>query len=104
MRLGLVDWRLFAAYFTVIVAIGVYVSRRDRTTEDYFVGSRKIPGWALGLSILGTCISSVTYVAYPGKSLIHDWPYLVQGLMLPVLVFAGALAVVPFYRRYVRVS
>jgi len=104
MRLGLLDWAFLAAYFTVIVAIGVYVSRRDRTTEDYFVGSRKIPGWALGLSILGTCISSVTYVAYPGKSLVHDWQYLVQGLMLPVLVFAGALAVVPFYRRYVRVS
>ncbi len=104
MHLSYVDLFVLGIYFIIIVALGVYSGRKGRDTEDYFVGGRKVPGWAVGLSILGTCISSVTYVAYPGKSFVHDWQYLVQGLMLPVLVFCGGLAVVRFYRRQVRTT
>jgi len=104
MPLAALDLAILIAYGAVVLVVGIYVSRRDATTEDYFVGDRRVPAYAVGLSILGTCISSVTYVAYPGKSFVNDWQYLVQGLMLPVLIFAGALIVVPFYRRQVRTS
>jgi SSS family solute:Na+ symporter len=91
-------------YSVAMLFIGFWVSRGKRNAEDYFLAGRKLPGWAIGLSILGTCISSVTYVAYPGMAFARDWQYLVQGLTLPLLVAAGLLAVVPFYRRHVRMS
>jgi SSS family solute:Na+ symporter len=104
MHLSPLDLAVLGVYFLIIVILAVWVGRRSRDTEDYFVGGRKVPGWAVGLSILGTCISSVTYVAYPGMSFVWDWQYLVQGLMLPLLVFCGALVVVRFYRRQVRTT
>ncbi len=86
MHLGVFDLCILGVYFAIVVGLGVWLSRRTRDTEYCFVAGRRLPGWAVGLSILGTCISSVTYVAYPGKSFVDDWQYPVQGLMLPVLV------------------
>jgi len=104
LHLGFWDFLILFVFFGSMAGLGLWLSRREKDTEDYFVAGRRLPGWAVGLSILGTCISSVTYVAYPGKSFIDDWQYLVQGLMLPLLVLCGGFLVVPFYRKHVKVS
>jgi SSS family solute:Na+ symporter len=104
MYLTTVDFAVLALYFAAVVGLGVWAGRGDRDTDDYFVGGRRMPGWLVGVSILGTCISSVTYVAYPGYAFARDWEYLAQGLMLPVVLFAGGLGVVTFYRRHVKTS
>jgi len=98
------DLVILAIYFSLMLFLGFWLGRRKKTAEDYFLAGRKAPGWAVGLSILGTCISSVTYVAYPGMAFARDWQYLTQGFALVFLVAVGFLAVVPFYRRYVRMS
>jgi len=104
LGLGGIDLAILVLYFLLLIAIGVTIGRRQKDQKDYLLAGNRIPGWALGLSILGTCISSVTYVAYPGKSFASDWQYLVQGLTLPLLVAAGMLAVIPYYRKYIRLS
>ncbi|HUT53260.1 MAG TPA: sodium:solute symporter [bacterium] len=104
MYLTAIDFVVLAVYLAAVVGLGVWAGRGDRNTDDYFVGGRRMPGWLVGVSILGTCVSSVTYVAYPGFAFAHDWEYLVQGLMLPVVLFAGGLHVATFYRRRVKTS
>lgn len=104
MHLTTLDLVVLAAYLLIIVSIGVLLGRRMKDTDDYFVGGRRMPSWVVGISILGTCISSVTYVAYPGKAFVGDWQYLVQGLMLPVVLVAGGFLAVKFYRRKVKTS
>ncbi len=52
-------------YLLLMVATGIYFSRRNRTTEDYFVGNRSFSGWVIGLSMLGTIVSSATFLALP---------------------------------------
>jgi len=87
-----------------LVSIGVYFSRRQKTTEDYFIARGTIPGWAMGLSLLATIITSVTFIAYPGSAYSGDWSLLVPGIMfVAVLAILGAV-VVPFYRHVVHMS
>ena len=87
-----------------LVSIGVYFSRRQKTTEDYFIARGTIPGWAMGLSLLATIITSVTFIAYPGSAYSGDWSLLVPGIMfVAVLAVLGAV-VVPFYRHVVHMS
>ena len=50
-----------------LVAMSLYFARRSKRTEDYFVGGRSFAGWALGLSMLGTVISSNTFLALPAR-------------------------------------
>ena len=87
-----------------LVSIGVYFSRRQKTTEDYFIARGTIPGWAMGLSLLATIITSVTFIAYPGSAYAADWSLLVPGIMfVAILAILGAV-VVPFYRHVVHMS
>jgi len=98
------DLLVIAAYVAGLTAIGLRFSRRQNTTDEYFVGGRSIPGWATGLSLLATIITSVTFIAYPGSSYAGDWSLIVPGLLfVGVLALAGRI-IVPFFRHVVRMS
>ncbi len=86
-------------YFGAVLLIGFWCSTRLKDTECYFVGGRKLPGWAVGISMLGTAISSVTFLAYPGSAYAMNWSRLVPGLMLPIAAIAAIYLFVPFYRK-----
>ena len=98
------DLVVVAIYLAGIAALGIWFSRRQTSTENYFVAKRSVPFWAMGMSMLATMISSVTFVAYPGSSYAKDWSLLVPGfLLLAVLPFVGKV-IIPFYREEVGMS
>jgi Na+/proline symporter len=50
-KLATIDWLILATYFVLIVAVGVLTARfASRSIADYFLGGRRIPWWALGMS------------------------------------------------------
>jgi len=63
--LSALDWLVFAAYLAVTAGIGFWAGRHHSTTEDYFLGSRRVPWWAAMLSLVATETSAVTVVAVP---------------------------------------
>ena len=56
------DVAAIVLYLAGMAGVGLYFSRKNNTTEEYFVGNRNFPGWVLGLSMLGTIISSATFI------------------------------------------
>ena len=98
------DLSVIVAYMAVLVYIGLRFSRRQTSTDRYFTAKRTIPGWAVGLSLLATLISSVTFIAYPGSAYAGDWANLVPGLMGVLALLVAGFVVIPFYRRIVGVS
>jgi SSS family solute:Na+ symporter len=98
------DLGIIAAYMAGLVSLGIRFSRRQTSTDRYFVAKRSIPGWAMGMSLLATLISSVTFIAYPGSAYAGDWANLVPGLMAPAALAVTGLVVVPFYRHAVNMS
>ena len=99
-----IDMLVLSAYVLILVAIGVYFSGRQKTTDAYFVASRSVPGWAVGLSLLATIITSVTFIAYPGAAYAGDWTLLVPGILFVVVIVAIGPVVVPFFRHVVSMS
>lgn len=107
MNQPLMHWvDLTIVILSVILAIGVglYFSRRQKSTDNYFAGGRNIPAWAIGMSIFATLISSVTFLAYPGAAYASNWILLVQGLMVPIVLIALIGIIVPLFRRVIRLS
>ena len=100
----LVDILVIAAYLLTLIAIGLRVSRGQKTTDTYFVADRSVPGWAAGMSLLATIITSVTFIAYPGAAYAGDWTLLVPGIMFVVVIAAIGPVVVPFFRHIVSMS
>ncbi|MGH8498509.1 MAG: sodium:solute symporter family transporter [Methylococcales bacterium] len=99
MDLSKLDIAVLGGYLLAITLMGVYFARKMINTEEYFVGGRSLPGWAIGLSLVGTSISSITFVAYPGDAFKTAWLRFAPNLMLPVGVAIAALYFLPFFRR-----
>jgi SSS family solute:Na+ symporter len=98
------DIVVIAVYMVALVGIGVRFARRQTTTDNYFLANRSIPGWAMGLSLLATIITSVTFIAYPGSSYAGDWSMLVPGFMFVVVLILAGAVIIPFFRHVVHMS
>jgi solute:Na+ symporter, SSS family len=98
------DFVIIAVYMGILCALGVRFSRRQTSTERYFVAKRSIPAWAMGLSLLATLISSVTFIAYPGSAYAGDWSNLVPGLTVVPVLLVTVFVVIPFFRHVVGMS
>ena len=98
------DVLVIVAYMAALVSLGIRFSRRQTSTERYFVAKRSVPAWAMGLSLLATLISSVTFIAYPGSAYAADWSNLVPGFMVVVTLVLTGLVIIPFFRHAVGVS
>ena len=98
-RFGWVNYAVLGVYLAALVAMGVYFSRRENTTDDFFRAGRRIPWWAAGLSVYGTMLSAITFMAIPAKLYGTNWLYFVSifGLFLIIPVITRAF--IPFYRR-----
>ena len=99
MSLHPLDIAALAAYLLLITGIGFYFSRKNTNTEEYFVGGRSFSGWVIGLSLVGTSISSITFLAYPGDAFKTSWIRFVPNLMLPLAILFAAYFFLPFFRR-----
>jgi len=83
---------------------GFRFSKNQNTTKAFFIAQGRVPTWAIGLSLLSTLISSVTFLAYPGTGYSSNWILLVQGLMVPVVLSGVIWFIVPLYRKVIRLS
>jgi SSS family solute:Na+ symporter len=99
MSLHPLDVAVVAVYFGLTLGLGLWVSRRGRDTEAYFLGGRNFPGWAIGLSLVGTMISSVTFLAYPADAFKTAWLRFAPNLAFPLVVAFTGWLFVPFFRR-----
>ncbi len=99
-----VDAFIIAAYLLILVGIGLRFSGRQKSTDAYFIAGRSVPGWAAGLSLLATTITSVTFIAYPGAAYAGDWTLLGPGILFLVVIIAVGPIVVPFFRHVVSMS
>lgn len=99
-----IDGLTIAAYLAAILYVGARMARRQRSTAEFFIANRRLPGWAVAFSIVGTVISSVSFVAFPGAAFMENWRLLLPNLMVPAVFALVTLKIVPFYRRVVGMS
>ena len=97
------DWFILLGYLVTTVAVGLCF-HRGGSVEGFTAANRSLPGWAIGLSMFGSYISSISFLANPGTAYASNWNAFVFSLATPI---AAAIAVrwfVPFYRRIGAVS
>lgn len=97
-RLGMLDYGVIGVYLGALVIVGAYFSRREKDTETFFLGGRKIPWWAVGLSIVGTSLSSITYLTIPAKSYATDWVFFLNQLGIVLIAPLIAAYYIPAFR------
>ena len=103
-KLPAIDIAVLVVYLVAVVGLGAWFVRRNRTTRDFMAAGGSLPGWAVGLSIFGTYLSSNTFIGVPGKAYGMNWNGFVFSLSLPIAAFISVKWFVPFYRRHAGLS
>jgi solute:Na+ symporter, SSS family len=102
--LPLVDLSVIALYLLGMIGMGFYFSRKNQSTDQFTKASGHIPGWALGISLYATFLSSNTFLGVPGKAFGSDWNAFVFSLSMPFAAWIAGKYFVPFYRKTGEVS
>ena len=96
--LPIFDLVIIFLYLFAMVAVGYYFSRKKKTSDQFTKASGKIPGWAIGLSIYATFLSSNTFLGVPGKAFGGNWNAFVFSISMPLAAWIASKYFVPFYR------
>jgi SSS family solute:Na+ symporter len=99
-KYGWVDHSVVAILVLLLVGVGIYFSKKEKSSGDYFRGGNRIPWWAAGLSLFATGASAISLMAMPGKAFAENWIYFsisifIVMIQLPLLL----LVYIPIARR-----
>jgi len=84
-RFTSLDLVVLVGYFALTMTVGLLFWRKSRSVEGFTAANRSLPGWLTGLSILGTYVSSISFLALPGKAFAANWNPFVFSLGLFLL-------------------
>ena len=92
------DLAVVAVYLAAVTILGCVMSRKTHTATEFISAGGSLPGWVIGLSIIGTFVSSISFIANPGKSFSGNWNPFVFALSLPYAALIATVYFVPFFR------
>lgn len=70
------DLAVIVAYLVLSLGIGLWLSGRNRTVSDYFLGARRLPWWAVSLSVVATETSALTVISVPTVAYLGSFTFL----------------------------
>lgn len=98
-RLGPFNSAVLVVYLCGLLVMGVYFSRREKSTDDFFLAGRRVPWWAAGMSIFGTQLSAITFMAIPAKTYATNWVYFLVNMSIVLIAPVVVFLYLPFFRR-----
>jgi SSS family transporter len=94
-----IDWTIVVAYLVWVVWDGIRLSRHTGSIEGYFLASRSLPWWAVGLSVMATQLSAITMTSTTGQGFADGMRFVQFYFGLPIAMIILSVTVVPFFWR-----
>ncbi|MFM2212902.1 MAG: hypothetical protein RL427_165 [Bacteroidota bacterium] len=93
------DWIVLSVTLLFIVFYGVYKTKGSKNVEDYILGNKETPWWTVGLSVMATQASAITFLSTPGQA-YHDGMGFVQFYFgLPIAMVIISITFIPIYHK-----
>ena len=93
------DGFVIAGYLCLMLLIGAFYARRNRSGEDFLLGGRQISPIALGLSLFATLVSTLTYLGSPGEMVAHGPMMMTQSASHPLVFLVVGFGLIPLLMR-----
>ena len=90
------NWAIVVAYLAYVIYDGVRRSRDTKTIEGYFLASRSLPWWAVGLSVMATQLSAITMIGTTGQGATDGMRFIQFYFGLPIAMVILGVTLVPF--------
>ena len=81
-----IDWLVLGLTLTLIVGFGVYKTRKSATVSELLSGSKRVSPWTIGLGIMATQASAITFLSTPGQAFANDMGFIQFYFGMPLAV------------------
>ena len=98
-KLALVDWIILSITLIFIVVYGTYVTRKNTNVQDYIKGGNDTKWWTIGLSVMATQASAITFLSTPGQAFHSGMRFVQFYFGLPIAMIIICLVFIPMYHR-----
>ncbi|APG64876.1 sodium:solute symporter [Tenacibaculum todarodis] len=98
-KLHAIDWIILSATLIFIVAYGTYVTRKNKNVTDYIKGGNDSKWWTIGLSVMATQASAITFLSTPGQAFHSGMGFVQFYFGLPIAMVIICLVFIPIYHK-----
>ena len=96
---GPVNYAILFVYLAAMFGIGLYLSGKQKTTEDYFLAGRRMPWIIVAMSMFASLTSAISYMGIPGQAFRENIAILMAGFISVLAAPFLILIFYPFYRK-----
>ena len=97
--LSWIDWTVLCLTLLVIVAYGTYQTRGSKNVQDYLKGGNTSKWWTIGLSVMATQASAITFLSTPGQAFNDGMGFVQFYFGLPIAMVVICMVFIPLYHR-----
>ena len=94
---GYLNWGILIAYLVCNLALGFYLGRRITSTRDYYLGRQVTPWWAIGISVMATYVSALSFLGGPAWSYTEGMSVLLIHMNYPLVIVLVITLFLPFF-------
>ncbi|NII29369.1 sodium/solute symporter [Pseudoflavitalea sp. X16] len=98
-KFGWIDYSTLVLYLLILALISYSFSIKKKASSDYLLGSKNIPFWAAGISIMATQVSAIGFMSIPAKAYAVNWAYFAGVFTWFIAVPIVTRAYIPFVRK-----
>ncbi len=95
----LLDWIVLSVTLSFIVIFGAYKTRKNTSVQDYIKGGNDSKWWTIGLSVMATQASAITFLSTPGQAFHSGMGFVQFYFGLPIAMVIICLVFIPIYHR-----
>ncbi|MCL7763134.1 sodium:solute symporter [Polaribacter sp. Z014] len=98
-KLHAIDWIILSVTLIFIVAYGTYVTRKNDNVTDYIKGGSDSKWWTIGLSVMATQASAITFLSTPGQAFHSGMGFVQFYFGLPIAMIIICVVFIPIYHK-----
>ncbi|MDB4404865.1 sodium:solute symporter, partial [bacterium] len=98
-ELATIDWIILVTTLLVIVLYGTYKTRKNKNVQDYLKGGNQSKWWTIGLSVMATQASAITFLSTPGEAFNNGMGFVQFYFGVPIAIIIICMVFIPMYHR-----
>ncbi len=94
-----VDWLVMSCTMILIIGYGIWKTKGSKNIQEFLLGGNEAKWWTIGLSVMATQASAITFLSTPGQAYHDGLEFLQFYFMLPVAMVIICITFIPLYYR-----
>ena len=94
---GALNWGILVVYILGNLLLGFVLGKKVHTADDYYLGNRSTPWWAIGISVVATYVSALSFLGGPAWSYSEGLSVIAIHLNYPIVIFLVITYFLPFF-------